>query len=115
MHHKRSRLCSRIVGGCAVAIVLAAIAMLAAPRLAHSWSESDFENRPLVGYPIPTGHDDLVGSLQTYTIRQGDTLQDLAKRHLGNRHRSTEIHDLNVDVIGNNPIQPDTDLVILPP
>ena len=50
-----------------------------------------------------------------HKFRQGDTLQDLAKRHLGNRHRSTEIHDLNIDVIGNNPIQPGTDLVILPP
>ena len=50
-----------------------------------------------------------------HKFRRGDTLQDLAKRHLGNRHRSTEIQDLNADVIGNNPIQPDTELVILPP
>jgi L,D-transpeptidase ErfK/SrfK len=79
MHHMRLRLCSRVVGGCSFAIVLAAIAMFAAPRLAHSWTENDFENRPLVGYPIPTGRDDLVGSLQTYTIRQGDTLLDVAR------------------------------------
>ena len=74
MHHMRLRLCSRVVGGCSLGIVLAAIAIFAAPRLAHSWTENDFENRPLVGYPIPTGRDDLIGSLQTYTIRQGDTL-----------------------------------------
>ncbi len=79
MHHKRSRLCSRISGGCAAAVVLAAIAIFAAPRLAHSWSESDFENRPLVAYPIPSGRDDLIGSLQTYTIRKGDTLLDVAR------------------------------------
>ncbi len=79
MHYKKLRLCSRIGAGCAMALGLAAIALLAAPRLAHSWSENDFEHRLLVGYPIPTGRDDLVGSLQTYTIRQGDTLLDVAR------------------------------------
>jgi L,D-transpeptidase ErfK/SrfK len=79
MHHKRSRLCSRIGGGCAAAVVLAAITMFAAPRLAHSWSENDFETRPLVGYPIPSGRNDIIGSLQTYTVRKGDTLLDIAR------------------------------------
>jgi nucleoid-associated protein YgaU len=50
-----------------------------------------------------------------HKFREGDTLPRLAKRFLGNRHRSTEIHDLNLDVIGDNPIQPGTELVILPP
>jgi len=76
---KRSRLRSRIGAGWAAAIVLAAIALFAAPRLAHSWSEHDFETRPLVAYPIPTGRNDLIGSLQTYTIRKGDTLLDVAR------------------------------------
>jgi L,D-transpeptidase ErfK/SrfK len=75
----RSRLSSRIGAGCAAAVALAAIALFAAPRLAHSWSEHDFETRPLIAYPIPTGRDDLIGSLQTYTIRQGDTLLDVAR------------------------------------
>jgi LysM repeat protein len=46
-----------------------------------------------------------------------DTLQELAKRHLGNRQRWIEIRDLNADVIPNSahPIPPDTELVILPP
>jgi L,D-transpeptidase ErfK/SrfK len=83
MHHKVSRKISRwpsrIGAGCAAAIALAAIVLLAAPRLAHSWSESDFENRPLVAYPVPTGRNDLIGSLQTYTIRKGDTLLDVAR------------------------------------
>lgn len=83
MHHKRSRRISRwssrIGAGCAAAIVSAAIVLLAAPRLAHSWSESDFENRPLVAYPVPAGRNDLIGSLQTYTIRKGDTLLDVAR------------------------------------
>jgi len=60
-------------------LVLAAITVLVAPRIAHSWSESDFENRPLVAYPIPTGRDDLIGSLQIYTVRKGDTLLDVAR------------------------------------
>jgi L,D-transpeptidase ErfK/SrfK len=60
-------------------VVVASIALFAAPRLAHSWTENDFETRALVGYPIPTGRDDLVGSLQTYTIRKGDTLLDVAR------------------------------------
>ena len=50
-----------------------------------------------------------------HKFREGDTLGKLAKKYLGNRQRSTEIHDLNLDVIGNNPIQPGTELVILPP
>lgn len=79
MHYQRSRWSSRINGGFAAALALAAIATFAAPRLAHSWSESDFAGRPLVGYTIPTGRDDLIGSLQTYTIRKGDTLLDVAR------------------------------------
>src|SRR5271170_6725185 len=91
MHNKRSRrtsrkisrktwrLYSRMRGACAAAIVLAAIALFAAPRLAHSWTENDFETRAMIGYPIPTGRNDLIGSLQTYTIRKGDTLLDVAR------------------------------------
>ncbi len=79
MHHRKSRISSRIAVGSTAAFVLTAIALLAAPRIAHSWSESDFENRPLVGYPIPAGRDDMIGSLQTYTIRKGDTLLDVAR------------------------------------
>ena len=79
MHHKRSRLPSRIGAVCAAAVVFAVAAPFVAPRFAHSWSENDFENRPLVAYPIPTGRDDLIGSLQVYTIRQGDTLLDVAR------------------------------------
>src|SRR5690348_4699327 len=82
MDHKRARgkwRPSRAGAGWAGALVLLVIALFAGPRLAHSWSENDFENRPLVAYPIPTGRDDLVGSLQTYTIRPGDTLLDVAR------------------------------------
>lgn len=79
MQHKRSRLWSRIGGGCAAALVLAAVAVSVAPRLAHSWTENDFETRPLVGYAIPGAGSEIIGSLQTYTIRKGDTLLDVAR------------------------------------
>ena len=62
-----------------MALVLAAMAVLVAPRLAHSWTENDFETRPLVGYAIPGTGNDIIGSLQTYTIRKGDTLLDVAR------------------------------------
>ncbi|HKV53611.1 MAG TPA: L,D-transpeptidase family protein [Candidatus Binataceae bacterium] len=49
------------------------------PAPAHSWSEAQFANRPLIAYPVPAGHDDLIGSLQTYTIKPGDTLLDVGR------------------------------------
>ncbi|HEY2525131.1 MAG TPA: L,D-transpeptidase family protein [Candidatus Binataceae bacterium] len=70
---------SRIGAGCVAALVSAVVAIFAAPRFAHSWSENDFETRPLIGYPVPGARNDIIGSLQTYTIRTGDTLLDVAR------------------------------------
>lgn len=39
----------------------------------------------------------------SYTIKQGDTLWNLAKKYLGNGELYTKIHDLNRDVIGADP------------
>lgn len=39
----------------------------------------------------------------SYTIKQGDTLWNLAKKYLGNGALYTKIHDLNRDVIGADP------------
>lgn len=39
----------------------------------------------------------------SYTIKQGDTLWNLAKRYLGNGALYTKIYDLNRDVIGTDP------------
>ena len=52
-----------------------------------------------------------------HTIKAGDTLGKLAKRHLGDVNRFPEIHTLNRDVLGPDPdrIQPGKVLVILPP
>lgn len=55
------------------------VAALAAPSFARKWSEADFENRPLLAYPLPHGRDDIVGSLGTYTIQPGDTLLDVGR------------------------------------
>ena len=79
MQHKKSRSWSRIGGGCAAALIISAVTLLVAPRFAHSWSENDFERRPLVAYPLPAGRNDLIGTLQAYTIRHGDTLLDVAR------------------------------------
>lgn len=39
----------------------------------------------------------------TYIIKNGDTLWNLARRYLGNGALYTRIHNLNRDVIGNDP------------
>ena len=48
----------------------------------------------------------------TYTIRAGDCLWNIAKDHLGNATRWSEIYKMNSDVIGANPslIHPGTNL-----
>ncbi len=52
-----------------------------------------------------------------HTVKAGDTLGKLAKRHLGDVNRFPEIHTLNRDVLGPDPnrIEPGKVLVILPP
>ncbi|HZO82716.1 MAG TPA: L,D-transpeptidase family protein [Candidatus Binataceae bacterium] len=54
-------------------------ALVAAPQIARGWSEDDFARRPVVAYPIPTGRDEMIGALQSYTIRKGDTLLDIGR------------------------------------
>jgi L,D-transpeptidase ErfK/SrfK len=46
---------------------------------ARGWTEDDFENRPLIAYPMPGSHDDVIGELQNYTIQKGDTLLDIGR------------------------------------
>lgn len=62
--------------GVALTVMLAAYA---APSLAHSWHNVNFANRPLYAYPLPSGRDDLIGSLTTYRIQPGDTLLDVGR------------------------------------
>jgi L,D-transpeptidase ErfK/SrfK len=62
--------------------VVAAMLMLAAyavPVLARTWNEAEFANRPLYAYPLPSGRDDLIGTLTTYRIQPGDTLLDVGR------------------------------------
>lgn len=55
------------------------LAAYAAPVIAHSWHDVNFANRPLYAYPLPSGRDDLIGSLTTYRIQPGDTLLDVGR------------------------------------
>ncbi len=55
------------------------VAAYAAPVFAHSWSEAEFANRPLYAYPLPSGRDDIIGTLTTYKIQKGDTLLDVGR------------------------------------
>ena len=46
---------------------------------ALAWTEDDFVNRPLMAYPMPAAHDDIIGQLVSYTIQKGDTLLDVGR------------------------------------
>ena len=61
------------------AVVVMLLAAYAAPVLAHNWSEAEFANRPLYAYPLPSGRDDIIGTLTTYKIQKGDTLLDVGR------------------------------------
>jgi L,D-transpeptidase ErfK/SrfK len=60
-------------------IALLFLLAFAAPSLAHNWNETDFANRPLVGYPLPGSRDDVIGSLSMYKTQPGDTLLDVGR------------------------------------
>lgn len=75
MLHKRAR----FWGWGAVALALVATALLAAPQLGWSWNNADFAHSPLVAYPVPAGRNDIIGTLESYTIRKGDTLLDVGR------------------------------------
>jgi len=62
-----------------VVVAMLALAAYAAPVLAHSWKETQFANRPLYAYPLPSGRDDIIGTLTTYKIQPGDTLLDVGR------------------------------------
>ena len=64
--------------GCVVVLMLS-LAAYAAPGFARSWHDVNFANRPLYAYPLPSGRDDLIGSLTTYRIQPGDTLLDVGR------------------------------------
>jgi len=62
-----------------VVAVMLSLAALAASAFAHAWNEAEFDTRPLFAYPIPGAHDNIIGSMTTYTIQQGDTLLDVGR------------------------------------
>jgi L,D-transpeptidase ErfK/SrfK len=63
----------------ALIAILILLATFAAPSRAYSWSETQFANRPLFGYPLPGPRDDVIGSLSMYKIQPGDTLLDVGR------------------------------------
>jgi L,D-transpeptidase ErfK/SrfK len=63
-----------VIGG-----ILAAFVAWSAPALARVWKETEFANRPLIDYPLPSGQASVIGSLTTYKIEQGDTLLDVGR------------------------------------
>ncbi|MGH7986217.1 MAG: L,D-transpeptidase family protein [Candidatus Binataceae bacterium] len=58
---------------------IAVIVLASVPVFARNWKGTDFAKRPLYAYPLPQGHDALVGADTTYTLRPGDTLLDVAR------------------------------------
>jgi L,D-transpeptidase ErfK/SrfK len=63
----------------AAALLIVVLMAFAAISRAHTWTETEFANRPLYAYPIPSGRDDLIGSLTTYKLEPGDTLLDVGR------------------------------------
>ncbi len=62
-----------------LAAVCALVAVAAMPAISFGWSEDQFEHRPLFAYPMPPGHDGVIGDLTPYQIQKGDTLLDVGR------------------------------------
>lgn len=71
----KKKLLRRCLTGC----LLAALVGWVGVALARTWSETAFENRPLVDFPLPAGRNAVIGSLTSYTIEKGDTLLDIGR------------------------------------
>jgi L,D-transpeptidase ErfK/SrfK len=69
--------------------VLSAVSSLA---LAEDEENNIFERRPLVAYAFSSDHDDIIGQIQTYRVRKGETLLDIARRY---GLTATEVSDAN--------------------
>jgi L,D-transpeptidase ErfK/SrfK len=66
-------------GGRYVAAVLIGLLWWVAPAAGRIWKESEFANRPLFDYPLPTGNDSVVGAFTYYRLEHGDTLLDVGR------------------------------------
>jgi L,D-transpeptidase ErfK/SrfK len=62
-----------------IAALLLAAALSSLPRSALGWSDDQFDKRPLYAYPLPEGHDNIIGNLVTYRLQKGDTLLDVGR------------------------------------
>ena len=50
------------------------------PTLARAWVEEDFQRKPSLTYGVADG-ESLIGDMQAYRIRKGDTLFDVARQY----------------------------------
>jgi L,D-transpeptidase ErfK/SrfK len=65
-----------------IALVVLSALVCTAGRLAlaDDNSEEFYERRPLIAYALSGDHDDVIGHVQTYQIKKGETLLDIARR-----------------------------------
>ncbi len=63
--------------GAITAALMAAV--LAVAIQVSAWSDHDFEHRVVVGYPVPTAPNNIIGEPSTYTVNKGDTLLDVGR------------------------------------
>jgi L,D-transpeptidase ErfK/SrfK len=68
-----------LLRGLAWPLLLAVVALLNVAPAAWAWKASDFANRVLVAYPVPQRPDNIIGQLETYRIKKGDTLLDVGR------------------------------------
>jgi len=85
------RMSHRSLGRC-IAVGLLTLLWCTAPAAGRTWTESEFENRPLFDYPMPAGNDSVIGSFTDYKIDHGDTLLDIGRWY---GLSGTEISDAN--------------------
>lgn len=73
---------ARACAGGTVLLILAAV-VCAARGLAFADDNADkvFERRPLIAYALSSGHDDIIGQVQTSQVEKGETLLDIARRY----------------------------------
>lgn len=100
---------SRLVASAAVLLAISSAVTSPTPAAAATVNATRaIDDRPALDAPAPaprhaaspapawTDQPDQGGDLPTVIVQRGDTLWDIAERHLGDGARFTEIHDLNL-------------------
>ncbi len=85
------------------------------PVLARDYPHTPGNSRwgTSIGLRLPgTNH---ATTVRRHTVQDGDTLESLAKQHLGDAHRAMEIYDANRDVLSNPDVLPIGVEIKMPP